>query len=143
MADGSVPGGAAAAGDGPDGAGPGFESPDRVLARLSRSTFRSRFHLTERDRAYARSKGRDTIVRHAHELLGGRIAAAHPRNDGRQTPMRGHPVFLAQHAMATCCRGCVAKWHHIPQGRELTAEELDHLVDVVMAWIDAELSASR
>lgn len=120
-----------------------FEPVGRVLSRLSRSTFRSRFHLTERDRAYARSKGRDTIVRHAHELLGGRIAAAHPRNDGRQTPMRGHPVFLAQHATATCCRGCVAKWHHIPQGRELTAEELDHLVDVVMAWIEAELSASR
>lgn len=121
----------------------GFEDPARALERLSRSTFRSSFHLTDRDRAYARSKGRDTIVRHAHELLGGRIAAAHPRNDGRQTPMRGHPVFIAQHATATCCRRCVEKWHHIPRGRALTDRELDHLVDVVMAWIEGELSASR
>ncbi|MDN6565814.1 MAG: DUF4186 domain-containing protein [Actinomyces sp.] len=118
----------------------GFEDPLSVLDRLSRSTFRSRFHLREGDRAYARSKGRETIARHARELLEGRIGAAHPRNDGRQTPMRGHPVFIAQHATATCCRGCVAKWHHIPRGRELSGQELDHLVAVVMAWIEQELA---
>ena len=55
------------------------------------------------------------------------------------TPMRGHPVFVAQHATATCCRGCVAKWHHIPQGRELTDDELGYLVAVVMAWIEDQL----
>ncbi len=139
MGDGDAPDGARRAGEENRGSPYESEDPRSVLARLSRSTFRSRFQLTGRDRAYARSKGRDTIVRHAHELLGGRIAAAHPHNDGRQTPMRGHPVFIAQHATATCCRGCVAKWYHIPQGRELTPGELDHLVDVVMAWIEAEL----
>lgn len=119
-----------------------FKEPAQVLARLSRSAFRSRFHLSRADVDYARSRGRDTVVAHAHDLLGGRIAPAHPHNDGRQTPMRGHPVFVAQHATATCCRGCVAKWHHIPQGRELTPAELDHLVDVVIAWIERELLAN-
>ncbi len=116
-----------------------FEDPARALGRLSGSAFRSRFHLSRTDVDYARSKGRDTIVTHAHDLLGGRIGAANPRNDGKQTPMRGHPVFVAQHATATCCRGCIATWHHIPPGRPLTSEELDHLVDVVMAWIEREL----
>ena len=119
-----------------------FEEPAQVLARLSRSAFRSRFHLSRAEVDYARSRGRDTVVAHARDLLGGRIGAAHPRNDGKQTPMRGHPVFIAQHATATCCRGCVAKWHHIPQGRELTPAELDHLVDVVITWIERELLAN-
>ena len=61
------------------------------------------------------------------------------RNDGRQTPWRGHPVFTAQHATATCCRGCIAKWHHLPQGRELTDAEIDRLADLVMAWIERDL----
>jgi hypothetical protein len=96
--------------------------------------------LRTADRAYARARGRATIAQHAHELLAGRIGAAQPRNDGRQTPYRGHPVFTAQHATATCCRGCVAKWHGIPAGRPLTAAELDQLAALVMAWIDRDLA---
>lgn len=135
--EGAHPGGPEAA-----GAADGFEAPARAVERLSTSAFRSRFHLARADVDYARSRGRDTILAHAHDLLAGRIGAAHPHNDGRQTPMRGHPVFLAQHATATCCRGCIATWHHIPAGRELTPAELDHLVAVVMAWIERELTAN-
>ena len=40
-----------------------------------------------------------------------RIAPKEPLNDGKQTPMKGHPVFIAQHATATCCRECTRKWH--------------------------------
>lgn len=120
---------------------PNAHAIDRTLARLSRSTFRSRFRLSDDDAAYARLKGRDTIAHHAHDLLRARIGPAHPRNDGRQTPMRGHPVFIGQHATATCCRGCIAKWHGITQGHELTEAELGHLVDVVMAWIEGQLLA--
>ena len=137
MDEGAHPGGGV-----PPQAESSFEDPARVLAGLSRSAFRSRFHLSPADVDYARSRGRDTVVAHAHDLLGQRIGPAHPHNDGKQTPMRGHPVFVAQHATATCCRGCVAKWHHIPQGRELTPAELDHLVDVVIAWIERELLAN-
>lgn len=75
-----------------------------MLERLSHSQFRAKFALTDKDRAYARTKGKATIDRHAREMLRDRIGAAEPKNDGRQTPWRGHPVFTAQHATATCCR---------------------------------------
>lgn len=85
-------------------------------------------------------KGRAIICRHAHELLAARVGAADPQKDGKQTPYRGHPVFTAQHATATCCRGCIAKWHGIPKGRPLTPAELDRLVTLIMAWLDEQMT---
>ena len=90
-----------------------------TLERLGTSGFRAGFTLSAKDRAYALEHGEATVRRHARELLERRVGPAHPARDGRQTPFRGHPVFTAQHATATCCRGCIAKWHHIPQGRTL------------------------
>lgn len=110
-----------------------------MLERLSHSQFRAKFALTDKERAYARTKGKATIDRHAREMLRDRIGAAEPKNDGRQTPWRGHPVFTAQHATATCCRGCIEKWHHLPKGRELTEAEVNRLADLVMAWIERDL----
>lgn len=107
----------------------------RTLERLSLSTFRSKFTLSSKDLHYTVEKGPETINRHAHELLRKRIGDAYPLKDGKQTPWRGHPVFTAQHATATCCRGCIEKWHHLPKGRELTDEEIDRLAALVMAWI--------
>jgi hypothetical protein len=112
---------------------------EKTMERLSHSTFRSKFVLSDKDRAYARSKGKTTIDRHACELLRSRVGAANPVKDGKQTPWRGHPVFTAQHATATCCRGCIEKWHHIPRGRELTDEEIRRLADLIMAWIERDL----
>jgi len=112
---------------------------DGTLARLSHSAFRAKFALTDKDRAYARAKGKAIIDRHAREMLRARVGDAIPKNDGRQTPWRGHPVFTAQHATATCCRGCIEKWHHIPKGRELTDAEVNRLADLVMAWIERDL----
>ena len=83
----------------------------------------------------------DTIRKHAQDLIGKRLAPAEPVNDGKQTPMRGHPVFIAQHATATCCRSCLEKWHHIPKGRQLTQEQQDYVVDVIMEWIDLQRSS--
>lgn len=112
---------------------------EKTMERLSHSTFRSKFVLYDKDRAYARSKGKTTIDRHACELLRSRVGAANPVKDGKQTPWRGHPVFTAQHATATCCRGCIEKWHHIPRGRELTDEEIRRLADLIMVWIERDL----
>ena len=85
----------------------------------------------------------ELVRTHAAEIIGKRLAPAMPKNDGKQTPMRGapkgHPVFLAQHATATCCRGCLEKWHDIPQGRQLTAEEQDRIVNVIMKWIGQQM----
>ena len=110
-----------------------------LFARLSRSKFRSRFHLTEKDKAYAREKGLDTIRSHANDFIEKRLAPAEIPNDGKQTPMRGHPVFIAQHATACCCRGCLAKWHGIPAGKALTEAQKQYVVDVLMTWIQREL----
>ena len=110
-----------------------------LFARLAKSDFRSRFHLTKKDKEYIAEKGLPTIRRHAEDFIAKRLAPAVIPNDGKQTPMRGHPVFLAQHATGCCCRGCFYKWHHIPTGRELTKEEQQYAVAVLMAWIEKQL----
>jgi hypothetical protein len=109
------------------------------LSRLETSPFRRRFRLGAAERAYADLKGRSVIASHAADFIAKRLAPARPEKDGRQTPMRGHPVFLAQHATATCCRGCLAKWHRMPEGRELSAEERAAVVGLLMEWIDREM----
>ncbi len=108
---------------------------DNLFKRLKSSDFRSKFHLQPKDMAYIRARGADVIRRHAEDFVKKRLAPASIPNDGKQTPMRGHPVFLAQHATGCCCRGCFQKWHHIPAGRDLTAEEQKYAVDVIMEWI--------
>lgn len=116
-----------------------MEKIDEILYSLSKSKFRSSFHLKEKDKEYIKQKGIEKIESHAYDFLRKRLAPAYIPNDGKQTPMRGHPVFIAEHATATCCRNCLYKWYHIPKGRELTEEEIVFLVTVIMAWIKKEL----
>jgi hypothetical protein len=111
---------------------------DELFAALGRSKFRSRFRLGAKEAGYLDQKGQTTIVSHARDFVEARVAVAEPPNDGKQTPMRNHPVFIAQHATATCCRGCLAKWHRIPKGRALTAEEVDYVVAVIERWISEQ-----
>ncbi len=113
---------------------------DDLFVRLSRSTFRSRFRLGEKERQYCWDKGAETIDRHAADFVEKRLAVAHPHNDGKQTPMRGHPVFIAQHATATCCRGCLAKWHGISVGRALTSQEQQYIVAVIHHWLVLQMN---
>lgn len=77
------------------------------------------------------------VLAHAAEFIDKRLAPAYTANDGKQTPMRKHPVFVAQHATATCCRGCLEKWHAIPKGRELSAEEKQYVVNVIRRWLES------
>ena len=108
---------------------------DELFERLGRSKFRSRFKLAGRDRDYVALRKREILAAHARDIITRRLAPAQPVKDGKQTPYRGHPVFIAQHATATCCRSCLEKWHHIPKGAELTHEQQDYVVDVIVAWI--------
>lgn len=108
---------------------------DRRLDRLARSRFRASFTLSESDRNYLHQKGWQTVARHAEELIRARLGQALPRNDGRQTPRQGHPVFVAQHATATCCRKCVQRWHGIPRGRDLSQDEIALLTAIVLRWL--------
>ena len=107
--------------------------------RLGQSDFRSRFHLSEVDKDYVREKGLDTIRIHAKDFVSVRLAPASPENDGKQTPMRGHPVFIAQHACACCCRGCLEKWYRVRQGIYLTEGQQERIVNLLMAWIEKEI----
>lgn len=113
---------------------------DVLFKRLQKSAFRSRFQLKEKEKAYVHEKGLSTIQSHACDFVSQRLAPAHPINDGKQTPMRGHPVFVAQHATATCCRGCLAKWHGIPTERVLTDKEQAYIADVIMTWITMQMN---
>ena len=108
---------------------------DDVFAALAGSPFRRRQRLGPREAEYLDSRGLNVVVEHARDLIDRRLAPAEPRNDGKQTPFKGHPVFIAQHATATCCRGCLEKWHRIPKGRELTAEEKEHVVGALERWL--------
>jgi hypothetical protein len=113
---------------------------DELIDQIGRQPFRARFHLRGRDRGLAQLHGPERLRRHAHDIVGKRLAPTLPAKDGKQTPYRGHPVFVAQHATGTCCRSCLQRNHGIAPGRELTAGEQDYVVDVICRWIELELS---
>lgn len=116
-----------------------MQSKEEAFEKLDRSKFRSRFHLDEKDRAYIAKKGMSVIRSHAADFIRQRLASPCPENDGKQTPMRGHPVFKAMHACACCCRGCLYKWYRIPPDKPLTSNQQERIVNFLMAWIEKEL----
>lgn len=111
-----------------------------ILNNLSKSKFRSSFHLRKYMIDYINEKGYKKIKEHAYDFINKRLAPSFIPNDGKQTPMKGHPVFIAQHACACCCRGCLEKWYKIPKGRNLTNKEIDFIVNLIMLWIKKETS---
>ena len=113
-----------------------------ILDRLAKSNFRSKFRLRAKELEYIKDKGFDKIHSHACDFIRDRIAPAEPANDGKQTPMRGHPVFIAQHATATCCRNCIEKWHKISQHHKLSPTEQEYLVSVIMEWINRQINSN-
>lgn len=108
---------------------------DDRLDRIGQHHFRAKFRLRGRDRAVVDLRGIATVRKHAEDLIARRLAPAEPPNDGRQTPYRGHPVFVAQHATATCCRTCLARWHGIPAGHQLDEAERAYVVEAICRWI--------
>ncbi|MFT8891392.1 MAG: DUF4186 domain-containing protein [Acetobacter papayae] len=112
--------------------------PADLWNRLARSAFRSRFHLGAQEHAYLEEKGEDAVLLHGQDFIAKRLAPAHPARDGRQTPWKGHPVFVAQHATGTCCRGCLHKWHGLPEGVALDAGQQAYVLAVIAAWIERD-----
>jgi Domain of unknown function (DUF4186) len=110
---------------------------DELFTQLAKSTFRAGFKLNAQDSQYLQQKGISEVLNHAEDFVAKRLAPAVISNDGKQTPMRGHPVFVAQHATATCCRGCLQKWHQLPQGRNLSLEEQAYIVVVIERWLQS------
>lgn len=116
---------------------------EETFVRLNKSKFRASFHLSAKDKKYIDEKGIDEIRKHAADFVAKRLAPAFPINDGKQTPMRGHPVFIAQHACACCCRGCLNKWYKVPLGVELTENQRERIVNLLIAWIEDELKNGK
>ena len=108
---------------------------DGIFLALGRSKFRSRFRLKGKDAEYYKNKGLEVVLGHGREFITQRLGAAWPINDGKQTPMRNHPVFVAQHATGTCCRGCLEKWHGIKKGVELSEGQIDYIISVIKRWL--------
>lgn len=115
------------------------DSLDQKLDAIARHPFRAKFHLRGRELVTAQLSDPSTMRVHAHDLIARRLAPAEPVKDGRQTPYRGHPVFVAQHATATCCRTCLQRWHQVPKGRELSRAERAYVIDVICRWIEREV----
>ncbi|CAI0748043.1 Uncharacterised protein [Serratia liquefaciens] len=115
--------------------------PEALWRRLQSSPFRAKFRLNSKDQLYFDTKGLPLILSHARDFIEQRLAPPFPKNDGKQTPMRGHPVFVAQHATATCCRGCLAKWHSIPQGQALDEQQKQYIVHVISLWLERRAAA--
>jgi len=111
-----------------------------ILNKLSKSKFRSSFHLKQKDKEYVKEKGLPTIKKHAYDFISKRLAPIQISNDGKQTPFKGHPVFIAQHACACCCRKCLNKWHNIPLSTQLNDEQIDFIVNLLMKYIEKEMS---
>ena len=105
------------------------------LNSLSKSKFRSSFHLRKYMIEYIDEKGIEIIKKHTIDFINEKLAPANPKNDGKQTPTKGHPVFIAQHACACCCRSCLEKWHHIPKGKVLNSNEKNYIYMLLVTWI--------
>ena len=106
-----------------------------MLNKLQKSKFRNSFKLKEKEKLYIKEKGLEKIKEHAYDFIKKRLAPSFIINDGKQTPMKGHPVFIAQHATATCCRNCLYKWHKIPKNKQLNNQEIDYIVSIIIEWI--------
>ena len=113
-------------------------SVDESLERLSHSKFRSSFKLSKKDREYINEKGMEIIRSHTRDFVRVKLAPAFPPNDGKQTPMHGHPSFKAMHACACCCRGCLNKWYNVPLGVELSEAQQEKIVNLLVAWIEKQ-----
>jgi hypothetical protein len=111
---------------------------DEAFGRLAKSAFRRKFFLQGKDLAYLDTWGIGHVMKQAADLIAKRLAPAEPRNDGKQTPWRNHPVFVAQHATATCCRGCLEKTHGIEKGHALTEEEFEYVLQVIERWLTSD-----
>ena len=112
-----------------------MQTADILFERLSKSKFRSGFTLKGRELEYLKAKGLDTVLSHGRAFINERLKPEQIKNDGRQTPMKNHPFFIAQHATGMCCRKCLQKWHGIDKGRELTEEEIEYLLFITSVWL--------
>lgn len=93
---------------------------------------------------YVRRKGRYGL-RDAYEIrIRKSVAPNQPFRDGAQTPFDSPKdgrmaLYCAQHATAACCRKCVAVWHGISEGIELSDADVRYLTNLGMEYFRRRL----
>ena len=107
--------------------------------KLARSKQITSPSMGEPEKEYVLSRGTEILRLHATDFVNKRLAPADPKNDGRQTPLKGHPVFIAQHATGTSDRVKLEKFHGIKTGIELTEKEVAYIVSVILRWIQEQV----
>ncbi len=119
-----------------------LEKINILLTRLSKTKFRGSFHLNRKMKEYVKEKGYYKIKKDAYEIICKNLKDKYPINDGKQTTMKQvHPVFISMHATGTCCRSCLEKIHHIKKGKELTKEEINYILVVILLYIKREINS--
>lgn len=78
-------------------------------------------------------------MEHGRDFIARRLAPANPKKDGKQTPWKGHPVFVAQHATGTCYRSCLEKWHGFVKHQPLSLAQQTYVLAVIIGWLEREL----
>lgn len=115
----------------------------KALDRLSKSKFRRSKKLNKQEIKILKEKGLKILKIHAYEILKKRLFVSYPKNDGKQTPWHGYPIFPAQHATATCCRKCLEKWHNISQGRPLNPTEQKFIINLIIEWLKQNYESEK
>jgi hypothetical protein len=114
-------------------------NPNAIFTELGREFIRDHFlnkEIDERGQRQIRRDGVDGVRSKVHSHMVSRIGGEPNAWDGRQTPLEGSVLNLAQHATATCCRKCAYYWYAIPQDGPLTADELQFCEDIMLAYLD-------
>ena len=110
-----------------------------IRAKLDRDGRSAKFTLGEAEVEYIQSRGIDILRLHATDFIQKRIAPAEPKNDGHQTPTKGHPVFIAQHACGCNDRDTVETFFSLKKGKQLSEKEVTLIVDVLISWMHDQL----
>ena len=113
------------------------------LNSLEKSKFRASFHLNKKMIEYIDIKGLELVESHCNDFIDKNLKTYNKEKDGKQTPTKNHPVFVAQHATATCCRGCIEKWYHIPKEKVLQENEIKCIKAMIMEWITKEYTTKK
>jgi hypothetical protein len=112
---------------------------DAIFAQLGRELIRDKFlnaPIDEKGEREIRTQRIDGLKARVAGHLLSRIGAKPDMWDGRQTPMKGSVLNLAQHATATCCRKCLYYWYGVPRDRALNDAELDFCERLVLAYLE-------
>lgn len=114
-------------------------SVDTLFYRLSLCSDRTKHTLSyeqtfdEISMVYTKTK--EELFNDAMQIIGEKIKIK-PKNDWYQTPYHGHPVYIAMHATASCCRICLGQWYNISERGTLTIVQMKYIADILLKWID-------